>query len=205
MEIRLLEPGDTSVLDRVTTGVFDGPVLPVWRDRFMALPNHHIVVAVDGNEVVGMVSAVDYVHPDKPPQLWINEVAVAPAYRRRHIARRARIPRRRGHHRHSCSGAKLRESRRPRPDRGDQDVPELHAGGGDQRSLAVAAWWGVSGVIVDESACAGLPPPENHCEVRTTAYPRLQRGQPGTARVPLDSQPCHQVRAPMQVRVPPDA
>ena len=32
--------------------------------------------------IVGFVSAVHYVHPDKPqPELWINEVGVADGYR----------------------------------------------------------------------------------------------------------------------------
>ena len=35
-----------------------------------------------------MASAVDYVHPDKAPQLWINEIGVAPAHRRRGVGRR---------------------------------------------------------------------------------------------------------------------
>ena len=35
-----------------------------------------------------MASAVEYVHPDKPPQLWINEVGVAPTHQRRGIGRR---------------------------------------------------------------------------------------------------------------------
>jgi ribosomal protein S18 acetylase RimI-like enzyme len=34
---------------------------------------------------VGIVSAVHYVHPDKPTELWINEVGVAPEYRRRGV------------------------------------------------------------------------------------------------------------------------
>jgi len=38
--------------------------------------------------VVGMASAVDYVHPDKAPQLWINEVGVAPSHQQRGIGRR---------------------------------------------------------------------------------------------------------------------
>ena len=37
--------------------------------------------------VVGMASAVRYVHPDKHPQLWINEVGVAPTHRRRGVAK----------------------------------------------------------------------------------------------------------------------
>jgi aminoglycoside 6'-N-acetyltransferase I len=47
-----------------------------------------MVVAVHDGVVVGMVSAVDYVHPDKAPQLWINEVGVAPSHRRQGIGRR---------------------------------------------------------------------------------------------------------------------
>jgi aminoglycoside 6'-N-acetyltransferase I len=32
-----------------------------------------------------MASAVNYVHPDKQPELWINEVGVSPAHRSRGI------------------------------------------------------------------------------------------------------------------------
>jgi ribosomal protein S18 acetylase RimI-like enzyme len=35
-----------------------------------------------------MASAVHYVHPDKPPELWINEVGVAPTHRAQGIGRR---------------------------------------------------------------------------------------------------------------------
>jgi len=37
--------------------------------------------------VVGFASAVDYLHPDKPPELWINEVGVAPAYKGKGIGK----------------------------------------------------------------------------------------------------------------------
>ena len=43
-------------------------------------PRHRLVVAIDDDAVVGFVSAVLYVHPDKAmPELRINEVGVAPA------------------------------------------------------------------------------------------------------------------------------
>ena len=35
-----------------------------------------------------MASAVHYVHPDKPAQLFVNEVGVAPTHHRRGIGRR---------------------------------------------------------------------------------------------------------------------
>ena len=88
MEIRVLGPGDAAVLDHAAPGVFDHGVDPRWRAEFFADPRHHLAVAVDGGTVVGMVSGVHYVHPDKAPELWINEVGVAPSHQRRGIARR---------------------------------------------------------------------------------------------------------------------
>ncbi len=37
---------------------------------------------------MGFVSAVDYWHPDKPRELWINEVSIAPARRNRGVGTR---------------------------------------------------------------------------------------------------------------------
>ena len=88
IEIRLLGPGDIDVLSRVAADVFDGPVDARWARRFLDDERHHMVVALDDGIVVGMASAVDYVHPDKAPQLWINEVGVAPSHQRRGIGRR---------------------------------------------------------------------------------------------------------------------
>lgn len=45
------------------------------------------MVAIDDGLVVGMASGVHYVHPDKPAELWINEVGVASSHRGRGIAR----------------------------------------------------------------------------------------------------------------------
>lgn len=87
IEIRLLGAEDAGVLDRVAEDVFDGPVDPVWCTEFFRDERHHLAVAIDDGAVVGMVSAVHYVHPDKPPQLWINELGVASTHRRRGIGR----------------------------------------------------------------------------------------------------------------------
>jgi ribosomal protein S18 acetylase RimI-like enzyme len=91
LTIRLLGPDDGPVLDRVAPDVFDGPVDPYWTAEFLADPRHHIAVALDGDDgdlVVGMASGVHYVHPDKPPQMFINEVGVAPSHHRQGIGRR---------------------------------------------------------------------------------------------------------------------
>ena len=86
--IRLLGSGDASVLDNVAPSVFDNAIDPRWTAEFLSDPRHHLGVAIDEGRVVGMASAVHYVHPDKAPQLFINEVAVAPPYQRHGIGRR---------------------------------------------------------------------------------------------------------------------
>ncbi|HEY2482065.1 MAG TPA: GNAT family N-acetyltransferase [Caulobacteraceae bacterium] len=89
IDVRLLGPGDAQTLARVAADVFDNPVDPDLASAFLADPRHHIAVAIDDGLVVGFASGVHYVHPDKPPELWINEVGVAPTHRRRGLGRRA--------------------------------------------------------------------------------------------------------------------
>ncbi len=75
--IRLLNEGEDSLLEEVAEGVFDHNIHPRWLGEFLADTRHHLAVAVREGQVVGMTSAVHYVHPDKAPELWINEVGVA--------------------------------------------------------------------------------------------------------------------------------
>ena len=75
------------MLHDVAPDVFDNAIDPRWTAEFFGDPRHHLAVAIDASRVVGMASAVHYVHPDKPPQLWINEVGVAPTHQGRGIGR----------------------------------------------------------------------------------------------------------------------
>lgn len=86
--VRLLRSGDLAVLERIAADVFDQSVDPALWSEFLADPRHHLAAAIDAGVVVGFASAVHYVHPDKPPQLWINELGVAPTHQRRGLARR---------------------------------------------------------------------------------------------------------------------
>lgn len=86
LTIRSLGPGDAALLDNVAPEVFDFAVDPDLTAEFLDDPRHHLAVALIGGTVVGMASAVDYVHPDKPRELWINEIAVTPAHQRSGIA-----------------------------------------------------------------------------------------------------------------------
>ncbi len=86
--IRTLGPHDAALLERVAEDVFDERVDPQLTAEFLADPRHHIVAALVDGEVVGMATGVHYIHPDKPPALWVNEVGVAPAYQRQGIGKR---------------------------------------------------------------------------------------------------------------------
>ncbi|HSL31643.1 MAG TPA: hypothetical protein VK900_20750, partial [Anaerolineales bacterium] len=79
--IKLLSPADAGILSTVAGDVFDDPILESSVREFLADPRHRLIVALDEDLVVGFVSAVIYLHPDKPsPELWINEVGVSPIY-----------------------------------------------------------------------------------------------------------------------------
>ena len=87
IEYRMLHAGDASVLDRVAEDVFDGPIQPTLAREFLGDARHHLAVAVDDGLVVGFASGVHYVHPDKPAELWINEVGIAPTHQQRGLAK----------------------------------------------------------------------------------------------------------------------
>jgi aminoglycoside 6'-N-acetyltransferase I len=88
MEVRILGANDEAVLDRVADDVFDDPIVAAMSREFLADRRHRLAVALDDGIVVGFVSAVLYVHPDKPrPELWINEVGVAGTHQGRGLGR----------------------------------------------------------------------------------------------------------------------
>ncbi|HXW83126.1 MAG TPA: GNAT family N-acetyltransferase [Candidatus Binataceae bacterium] len=87
IEVKVLHAGDDHVLMKVAPEVFDYPVDPALVHEFLVDPRHHIAVAIDDGVVVGFASAVHYIHPDKPPELWINEVGLAPTHRRRGLGK----------------------------------------------------------------------------------------------------------------------
>ncbi|MBL8171991.1 MAG: GNAT family N-acetyltransferase [Acidobacteria bacterium] len=88
-EIRLLTAADSALLQSVAEDVFDDALDPTAAAAFLADERHHLAVAVADGVIVGFVSAVHYLHPDKPaPELWINEVGVAPSHQGQGLARK---------------------------------------------------------------------------------------------------------------------
>ncbi|MEM1064870.1 MAG: GNAT family N-acetyltransferase [Pseudomonadota bacterium] len=69
------------------TDIFDNPLRPAELARFIADPSHCLVFAEVANQPVGFASGVIQYHPDKPPELFIKEVGVTAAFRRRGIGR----------------------------------------------------------------------------------------------------------------------
>ncbi|TET29605.1 MAG: GNAT family N-acetyltransferase [Anaerolineales bacterium] len=82
----MLSSGDEKLLEASERGLFNGDIRPELGSQFLSAPRHQIAAAIEDSTIVGFVSAVRHIHPDKPDELWINEVAVAKAYRRKGIA-----------------------------------------------------------------------------------------------------------------------
>ena len=85
--IKVLSSSDLPLLMNVADDVFDNPVDESYAREFLADPRHHIVVALSEGIVIGFASAVHYIHPDKPPELWINEVGVAPVHQNKGVGK----------------------------------------------------------------------------------------------------------------------
>lgn len=79
--------GDDAIFNDVAPGVFDNWCDPILVAEFIADPRHHLAVAIDGGQLVGFASGLHYVHPDKPSEMWINEVGVAPSHQGRDLGK----------------------------------------------------------------------------------------------------------------------
>lgn len=86
-EIVRLTLENSGLLSRVAVDVFDEPVQQRFLAPFLADARHVMFLALVDGTVVGMGSGVEYFHPDKAPQLWINEIGVSPAFQKRGIGR----------------------------------------------------------------------------------------------------------------------
>ena len=84
---RRLTAADLGLFDRVEDGLFDMPIEPERLADYLADPGHHLIVAVSRDRVVGKISAVLHKRPDKASELAIDEVVVAPGFRRQGIGR----------------------------------------------------------------------------------------------------------------------
>jgi ribosomal protein S18 acetylase RimI-like enzyme len=84
--VRLLDASSTALLDCVAVDVFDEPVRADRLAAYLADPGHMLLVAVAGGQVIGQCAGVIHRHPDKPTELYVDEVGVTPAWQRRGVA-----------------------------------------------------------------------------------------------------------------------
>ena len=87
IEFNLATLADLDKLIEVGDDLFDHPIKPNRAKEFLEDPRHHLFLAYDEGQVVGMVSAFHYVHPDKDPNLFINEAGVVDSYQNKGIGR----------------------------------------------------------------------------------------------------------------------
>ena len=79
----LIVPATTTSDIARAAGLFDRELRPEAVERFAADPDHHLLLAVEGDAVVGFVSGVEMTHPDKGPEMFVYELGVDPEARNR--------------------------------------------------------------------------------------------------------------------------
>ena len=85
IEIRKLGPGDDALV--LAAGpLFDSAPKSDAIQRFLADPNHHLLLALADGKPVGFVSGVELTHPDKGTEMFLYELAVDEGHRRLGIA-----------------------------------------------------------------------------------------------------------------------
>jgi len=85
--LKRLTATDHDVFIRIAPDVFDEPVDPSRLVAYLATPGHIMVVAIDDGSIVGQCAVVMHRNPDKPTELYVDEVGTASTHRRQGIAR----------------------------------------------------------------------------------------------------------------------
>ncbi|KAA3613118.1 MAG: GNAT family N-acetyltransferase [Calditrichaeota bacterium] len=87
IKYRIATLDDLPAMEKIGDHLFDNPIKPDRAKEFLNDPRHHLVLAFNGENIVGMASAFHYVHPDKDPELFINEVGVIDEFQNQSIGR----------------------------------------------------------------------------------------------------------------------
>jgi len=87
VEIRRLGPADEETVN-AAGALFDNPPKAEATRRFLAEPTHHLLMAFDSaGTAIGFTSGVETTHPDKGTEMFLYELSVDPAFRRRGLGR----------------------------------------------------------------------------------------------------------------------
>ncbi|WP_417307526.1 GNAT family N-acetyltransferase [Devosia sp.] len=82
---RRIGPGDAALLRKISPGVFDEKIDRERLIVYLREPGHLMLLALDDDTVVGQCVGVLHYHPDKPTELYVDELGTADAYLRRGI------------------------------------------------------------------------------------------------------------------------
>src|SRR3569832_2053519 len=86
VEIRRVTDADRDLLRRIDgTDLFDKPLREDAVARFLGSADHHLLLALEAGEPVGMVSGVELTHPDKGTEMFLYELSVLERAQRRGI------------------------------------------------------------------------------------------------------------------------
>jgi aminoglycoside 6'-N-acetyltransferase I len=78
---------NTDRLAKVAPGVFDHAIDPKRLEAYLSAPLNWMCIALSGDLVVGMCMAVIHLHPDKPNELFLDEIGTGDDWLRQGIAR----------------------------------------------------------------------------------------------------------------------
>jgi len=86
--LRRIGADDASLFESIAPDVFDEPVDTARLAAYLTTPGHLMLLALEGERVVGQCAAVVHRHPDKPTELYVDELGTAATHRRQGIGRR---------------------------------------------------------------------------------------------------------------------
>jgi [ribosomal protein S18]-alanine N-acetyltransferase len=86
MRIERLGVGDDAKVTQASA-LFDGPARADATRRFLDERGHHLLIAYVGDTPVGFVTGVELTHPDKGTEMFLYELGVAEAHRRRGVGK----------------------------------------------------------------------------------------------------------------------
>jgi len=84
--IQRITSENTSLLARLAEDVFDDDIASPWLDEYVQARDHALFVALDDDRVIGQGRGVLHRQPDSACDLYIDNLGVAPAQKRRGVA-----------------------------------------------------------------------------------------------------------------------
>ena len=86
--VRIATREDFEAIVGVMADIFDYSPDSALTREFLGDPRHHLFLAFVEERIVGIASGFHYIHPDKKPEMFVNEVGVHPKYQNQRIGRR---------------------------------------------------------------------------------------------------------------------